>query len=91
MTRTVADLTDDEIVDAVTSFGVTGAGHWALLERLGCHVSGNNEFTLGYRMRQLDRLIVTGTGVVFRDASEWGRRLANRTAEDIAKILAGET
>ena len=89
MKRTVASLTDDEIVDAVASFGITGAGHWALLERLGCHVSGNNEFALGYRIRQSDRFASTSNGVVFLDAREWSKRLANLPADDIARILAG--
>lgn len=106
MMRTIADLTDDEIVDAIASYGIAGVD-WSpdanegvddVLARLGIDNSGEERIML--RVRAADMRDVHGARLRWCDGydcfmmglshSEWARRLAHRSAEDIARMLAGE-
>jgi hypothetical protein len=104
MTRTVADLTDDEIVDAIASFGLEGCDDdmcdsdvWDLfISRANVRIefSRDNAECVEERLERLfyaSRLVRESHGAWTPSVFEWGRRLAHRNAEDIAKMLAGET
>lgn len=106
--RRLEDVTDDEIVDAIASFGIDGcdveddydAGPWLkYLERLGFTrtrdddvVDLDDEFgDRFFALRERGRLVLTMAGHIAPSSREWGRRLAGKTADEIAKALRGET
>jgi hypothetical protein len=100
VTKSVSDLTDDEIVDAIASFGLFGAPvHKKLVNRIDPERAHDDEFVrnvlnvIVMRDRESMRARVTN-GLERYTLSltplEWGKRLAHRNAEDIAKMLAGD-
>jgi len=101
MSDKVSALTDDAIVDAVASFGhlgvfvediFDGCPTEALLEHL-CLDVGDEEIeeALFARMDDLKGRIMHDDGAMCRRLTpeEWGRRLAGRSAEEIATALRG--
>jgi hypothetical protein len=109
MTRTVADLTDDEIVDAVAKHGLVGV-NWSfdggpddvghVLVMLDVENGDGERDALRERVAELrdcgddDRLRWCDGHdcyIIGLTPFEWGKRLANLPATDIAKMLAGET
>lgn len=103
--KSVSDLTDDEIVDWFVRQGMNGIEITPLLwvklgNELGVRTNDMPdesqdviETQIGFRVAELldakGKLVDVADGWICATFAEWGKRLANRPADEIAKMLAG--